>query len=248
MATRRKQLDPEILDPAPLASELGVEFVPEQLALALTHSSWAYEHGQVADNERLEFLGDSVLGLAAAQLLYREHPDLSEGELSPRKHALVSTVTLAEIGRTIQVGKYLRLGRSEQITGGNNKDSILADAVEALIGAAYLSTDYVTAEAMVLRLLEPYVDQVDRLGAAMDPKTALQEVATARGAQAPEYTVSGEGPAHAQVFTATVYLVKDGIRVYKHSAEGTSKKAAENAAALAAWHELTGTALPATAN
>lgn len=244
MATRRKRHDPEILDPAELASRLGVEFVPELLELALTHSSWAYEHGQVADNERLEFLGDSVLGLAAAQLLYREHPDLTEGELSPRKHALVSTVTLAEIGRTMRVGKYLRLGRSEQITGGDDKDSILADAVEALIGAAYLSTDYECAEAMVLRLLAPYLDQVDRLGAVMDPKTALQEVAAARGAQAPEFTVAGDGPAHAQVFTATVFLVKDGVRVYQRKATGTSKKQAENAAALEAWYELTGTPRP----
>ena len=198
----------------------------------------------MADNERLEFLGDSVLGLAAAQLLYREHPELTEGELSPRKHALVSTVTLAEIGRTMRVGKYLRLGRSEQITGGDDKDSILADAVEALIGAAYLSTDYESAEAMVLRLLAPYLDQVDRLGAVMDPKTALQEVAAARGAQAPEFTVAGDGPAHAQVFTATVFLVKDGVRVYQRKATGTSKKQAENAAALEAWYELTGTARP----
>jgi ribonuclease-3 len=244
LARNRKKHDPEVADPAPLADALGVDFVPELLDLALTHSSWGYEHDSAPDNERLEFLGDSVLGMAVAQLLYREHPDLSEGELSPRHHALVSTVTLAEVGRRQGIGPYLRLGRSEHLTGGANKDSILADAVEALIGAAYLSRDYVTAEAFVLRLLEPFLDQVDRLGAAMDPKTALQEIVTANEADNPVYEVEGRGPDHDREYVATV-TVRRGRRVLlSATGVGPSKKQAEMAAALEAWYELSGTERP----
>ncbi|WP_125107862.1 ribonuclease III [Gulosibacter massiliensis] len=244
MARKRKKHDPEVADPAPLAEALGVDFVPELLDLALTHSSWGYEHDGAPDNERLEFLGDSVLGMAVAQLLYREYPDLSEGELSPRHHALVSTVTLAEIGRREGIGEYLRLGRSEQLTGGWDKDSILADAVEALIGAAYLSRGYLEAEAFVVRLLDPYLDQVDRLGAAMDPKTALQEVVTANKAENPEYAVEGTGPDHDRSYEATVTVHRGRQQLVSATGVGPSKKQAEMAAALEAWYELSGTERP----
>ncbi|SJM62232.1 ribonuclease III [Gulosibacter sp. 10] len=238
MARRSKKFDPEVADPAPLAEALGVEFVPELLDLALTHSSWAHEHGGAPDNERLEFLGDSVLGLVVADLLYSEYPDLSEGELSPRHHALVSAVSLARIARGIGLGPYLRLGRSEHLTGGVDKESILADAMEAVFGAAHLSAGFEAARGLVLRLVRPYLVDVDRLSAELDPKTALLEAVAERGGDAPVYEVSGSGPAHDQVFTASVVARRKGQVLVEAVGTGRSKKHAELAAALTAWNEL----------
>lgn len=236
--------DPEI-DPAPLAGILGVDFVPDLLRLAVTHSSWGYEHGGHGDNERLEFLGDSVLGLAVAAKLYRDHADLDEGELSRRHHALVSTVSLAEIGREIGLGRYLRLGRSEQLSHGREKDSLLADAVEALIGAAYLSVGAVEADALVLRLIGDRFQYAERLGARLDPKTSLLEIIEALGADAPVYTVTGAGPDHDRVYTSICRVDRTGELLAETSGTGRSKKQAELASALAAWHELSRTPLGA---
>ncbi|MDJ1371499.1 ribonuclease III [Gulosibacter molinativorax] len=238
MTKRSKKFDPEVADPAPLAQALGVEFVPELLDLALTHSSWAYEHDGAPDNERLEFLGDSVLGLAVAQMLYEEFPDLNEGELSPRHHALVSTVTLADIARKIGLGQYLRLGKSEQLTGGIDKDSILADALEAVFGAAHLSAGFEAATNLVLGLVRPYVGDVERLSAEMDPKTALLEFIADLQCEAPEYSVTGTGPDHDRVFTANVRVPKGKGVLVEATGTGRSKKQAELAAALAAWTKL----------
>lgn len=238
MAKQSKKFDPEIADPAPLAKALGVEFIPELLNLALTHSSWAYENDGAPDNERLEFLGDSVLGLAVANMLYEEFPDLNEGELSPRHHALVSTVTLADIARNIGLGPYLRLGKSEHLTGGVDKDSILADALEAVFGAAHLSAGFEVATDLVLRLVHPYVEDVERLSAEMDPKTALLEFLAEIGAGAPTYEVSGAGPDHNRVFTAKLHIPAGKVTLIEASATGRSKKQAELAAALTAWTEL----------
>lgn len=132
-------------------------------------------------------------------------------------------MTLAEIGRREGIGEYLRLGRSEHLTGGWDKDSILADAVEALIGAAYLSLGYLEAEAFVVRLLDPYLDQVDRLGAAMDPKTALQEVVTANKADNPEYVVEGTGPDHDRSYEATVTVQRGRQQLVSATGVGPSK-------------------------
>ncbi|WP_297343886.1 ribonuclease III [Amnibacterium sp.] len=212
---------------------LGVDIDPELLELALTHRSYAYEHG-VKDNERLEFLGDSVLGRAVTVLLYERYPDEPEGALAKRRSGVVSTVALARIARAIGLGPHIRLGRGEVRTGGEAKASILADTVEALIGAAFLSVGSEAAEAFVLRLVAPLLDDPDRAGAGTDPKTALQEVAARRGAGVPVYTVAGTGPEHARVFTATV-AVGD---LAAASGEGTSKKQAETAAAWAAYQLL----------
>ncbi|NLT26047.1 MAG: ribonuclease III [Microbacteriaceae bacterium] len=228
------------MPPARLVHLLGVDFVPELLTQALTHSSYGYEQ-QADDYERLEFLGDSVLGLAVAAMLYGEHPDASEGELSRRHHALVSTVSLAEIARGLELGQHLRLGRSEQITGGRDKDSILADAVEALIGAAYLSAGPAAADALVRRLVEPIRDDAARFGAAMDPKTALLEALAAAGGGEPDYETRGEGPDHDRTFTATLTVRRRGKVLVRTTGSAPSKKHAELAAALEAWHELTGT-------
>jgi len=213
--------------------KLGVELDPELLSLALTHRSWAYEHGQGPHNERLEFLGDAVLGQAVTVRLYTRHPDLDEGALAKRRAGVVSTLALAEVARRIGLGEYVRLGRGEDLTGGRDKDSILADTMEAVIGATYLSAGPEAATALVLRLVEPLLDDPERYGAAIDPKTSLQELASRSGALPPVYEVTSTGPDHDRVFIAVV-------RVGDVSAEGTgsSKKHAEMAAALRAWHEL----------
>jgi ribonuclease-3 len=205
----------------------GVAVEPELLKLALTHRSWAYEHGGAPHNERLEFLGDSILGQAVTVKLYHDFPEMSEGELSPYRAALVSSVALAEVARGLGLGGVLRLGRGEQLTGGREKDSLLADAVEAIIGAVYLSTDPETAAAFVRQLIEPLLHNPDRFTVSLDPKTSLQEAAAALGVPNPSFTVIGEGPDHGRRFTATVEL--DGAC---GRGVGTSKKAAEVAAAL----------------
>jgi ribonuclease III len=216
-----------------LLDELGVDIDPELLSLALTHRSYAYEHGGVPDNERLEFLGDSILGQAVTVRLFRGHPDLDEGQLAKRRASVVSTVALAEVARSIDLGQHLLLGRGEVLTGGRDKDSILADTMEAVIGAAYLSAGADEATALVLRLVEPLLADPERYGAAMDPKTSLQELAARLGLTAPAYEIEASGPDHDRMFRATVRVGRTAT-----TGAGSSKKQAEMAAALTAWREL----------
>ena len=218
---------------AALVEQLDVDIHPELLSLALTHRSYAYEHGQLPHNERLEFLGDSILGQAVTVLLYRTHPDLDEGSLAKRRASVVSTVALAEVARGIGLGQHLLLGRGEDQTGGRDKDSILADTMEAVIGATFLSAGQDAATALVLRLVEPLLADPERYGAAMDPKTSLQELAARRGSPPPVYSVKSTGPDHDRVFTATVTVGR-----VTASGRGSSKKHAEMAAALQAWRDL----------
>ena len=217
-----------------LSAAIGVEIGEELLELALTHRSYSYENGGVANNERLEFLGDAILGQAVTVLLYTENPDLDEGDLAKRRASLVSSVALAEVARAIGLGQHLRLGRGEELTGGRDKSSILADAVEAIIGAAYLSLGGDTATDLVLRLIRPLFDNPSRFGAAMDPKTSLQELAARLGHGLPTYIVTDSGPDHLKRFTASVLL--DGVPIA--TGHGSSKKQAEMAAALDAWTDL----------
>jgi ribonuclease-3 len=219
---------------ADLSQKLGVDIDPELLSLALTHRSWAYEHGQVPHNERLEFLGDSVLGQAVTVRLFTRYPDLDEGALAKRRASVVSTVALAEIARGIGLGQHVMLGRGEDLTGGRDKDSILADTMEAVIGATYLSAGGAEATGLVLRLVEPLLDDPERYGAAIDPKTSLQELAARSGVHPPVYVVTSTGPDHDRTFLATVR-----VGDISTTGTGTSKKHAEMAAALTAWHELT---------
>ncbi|WP_424935571.1 MULTISPECIES: ribonuclease III [Bacteria] len=219
----------------PLGETLGVDIDPGLLELALTHRSYAYEHGGVPHNERLEFLGDSVLGQAVTVMLFTTLPDLDEGALAKRRASVVSTVALAEVARTIGLGDHLLLGRGEEQTGGRDKDSILADTMEAVIGAAFLSAGAEAATAMVLRLTEPLLADPERYGAAMDPKTSLQELAARLGATPPLYSVESTGPDHDRRFTATVVVGE-----VTTTGEGSSKKTAEMAAALRAWRVLGG--------
>lgn len=213
---------------------LGVEVDAELLQLALTHRSYAYENDGIADNERLEFLGDSILGQAVTVKLYREHPELNEGDLAKRRASLVSSVALAEVARGIGLGEHLRLGRGEELTGGRAKPSILADTVEAVIGAVYLDRGGDEATALVLRLIEPLLAEPERFGAALDPKTSLQELSVSLGLGAPRYRITGTGPDHDKHFVAEVLLGEEVV------AEGTgsSKKQAEMAGALDAWTRL----------
>jgi len=213
---------------------LGVSIDPELLQLALTHRSFAYENGGLAHNERLEFLGDSILGQAVTVMLYTDNPTLDEGELAKRRASLVSSVALAEVARSIGLGAHVRLGKGEEQTGGRDKGSILADTVEAIIGAAYLSLGGEKATALVLRLIVPLMDNPERFGAAMDPKTSLQELAARLGRGLPNYQVTDSGPDHSKRFHATVLLGKVEIA----TGDGSSKKQAEMAAALDAWTQL----------
>jgi len=217
----------------PLPDKLRVDIDAELLELALTHRSYAYEHGGIPHNERLEFLGDSVLGQAVTVMLFTTHPDLDEGELAKRRASVVSTVALAEVARGIELGSHLLLGRGEEQTGGRDKDSILADTMEAVIGATYLSAGPDAATELVLRLTKPLLADPERYGAAMDPKTSLQELAARVGATPPQYSVEASGPDHDRRFTATV-----AVGDVRMTGTGSSKKTAEMAAALSAWRAL----------
>jgi len=219
---------------ADLSSLLGIDIEPDLLELALTHRSFAYENGGVANNERLEFLGDSILGQAVTVMLFTEHPDLDEGELAKRRASLVSTVALAEVARFIGLGQFLRVGRGEELTGGRDKSSMLADTVEAIIGAAYLSRGGDEATALVYRLIAPLLADPERFGATMDPKTSLQELSARRNLGAPAYVIVDSGPDHLKRFQATVLLQDREIAI----GVGSSKKQAEVAAALDAWTQL----------
>lgn len=213
-------------------ARLGHEFRrPELLIRALTHASLATATRR--DNERLEFLGDRVLGLAIAGAVLRADEAAPEGKLAPRFNALVRKETCADVARFIGLGEVLKLGRSEQISGGRRKDALLGDAMEAVIAAIHLDAGYDAAEAVILRLWGERIRTVDT--DARDPKTALQEWAQARGQQPPTYAETArDGPDHAPVFTVEVRL-SDGT---SEAASAGSKRQAEQAAARALLDRL----------
>ena len=216
---------------------LDVEVPGDLLTLALTHRSFAYENGGLPTNERLEFLGDSVLGLVVTDELYRSQPDLPEGQLAKLRASVVNMTSLARVARRLGdggVGPQLLLGRGEETTGGREKDSILADAVEALIGAVHLGCGLDTASALVHRLFDPLLAESATRGAGLDWKTSLQELGAALGLGAPGYETQDEGPDHAKTFTAEVLLAD----VVRGRGTGRTKKAAEQEAAEAAWRTL----------
>ncbi|MGY1746651.1 ribonuclease III [Blastococcus sp. SYSU D00695] len=221
-----------------LLGALGVELPGGLLALALTHRSFAYENGGLPTNERLEFLGDSVLGLVVTDELYRSQPDLPEGQLAKLRASVVNMTSLAGVARRLGdggIGPHLLLGRGEETTGGRDKDSILADAMEALIGALHLGLGLDVAAAIVHRLFDPLLAEAATRGAGLDWKTSLQELGAARGLGAPTYVVEDTGPDHAKSFTAAVLL--SGTEYGRGG--GRTKKAAEQGAAEAAWRALT---------
>jgi ribonuclease-3 len=226
-----------------LRGALGIDLPGELLTLALTHRSYAYEHGGLPTNERLEFLGDSVLGFVVTDELYRSQPDLPEGQLAKLRASVVNMNSLAGVARELGdggIGPHLMLGRGEETTGGREKDSILADALEALIGAIHLGRGLDTASAIVHRLFDPLLAESATRGAGLDWKTSLQELGAARGLGPPSYRVEDDGPDHAKTFTASVLLAGQ----VRGSGRGRTKKAAEQEAAEVAWRTLSADSAP----
>jgi ribonuclease III len=230
-------------DRSPLVAALGVDLDDELLTLALTHRSYAYENGGLPTNERLEFLGDAVLGVVVTERLYRDHPTLPEGQLAKLRASVVNMHALAGVAVGLGaagsdgqgLGAHLYLGRGEELTGGRTKTSILADATEALIGAVYLQHGLETARELVHRLFGPLLAAAPRLGAGLDWKTSLQELTAASALGVPEYRIAEEGPDHSKLFTATAVVGGRSLG----SGDGRTKKEAEQKAAQLAWRALT---------
>ena len=203
------------------------------LDLALTHRSWCAEHSGSSSNERLEFLGDAVLGLVVTQRLYARFGEWSEGDLAKTRASLVNSATLAEVGRSLGLGELLRLGRGEVASGGRHKSSILADAVEAVIGAVYLDGGITAADRAVSRLLGSRLDAAASAPGHADFKTRLQELAARLGLAPPTYRVTTSGPAHEMLFEAEVHAGSAcGV------GRGSTKKDAEQQAAGIAFAAL----------
>ncbi len=224
-------------EPTVLAAALGVELDAELLERALTHRSYAYEHGGLPHNERLEFLGDSVLGIVITETLYRLDPELAEGKLAKLRASVVNMRALADVGRTIGpggLGEFVRLGRGEDVTGGRDKASILADTLEAVLGAIYLEHGLVGAAKVIHELFDPLLEQVAHNGAGLDWKTGLQELTAEHGLGVPDYEITSVGPDHAKTFTARASVNGELFA----ACTGRNKKEAEQAAAETAWREL----------
>lgn len=215
---------------AHLCAALGIAEPPASLVLSLTHRSYAYENGGLPPNERLEFLGDAVLGLHVTDHLYRAYPDLPEGRLAKVRSAVVNTRALADIARGLGpggLGELILLGRGEIVTGGADKDSILADGFEAVLGAIHMDLGADAARAVVHRLLIPRISAAVETGAGLDWKTHLQEQCAAEDLGLPSYRIEQTGPDHSRSFRATVVI--GGVDY--GSGQGRSKKEAEQEAA-----------------
>jgi ribonuclease III len=230
---RRRRTPGPIRD---LEDALGVRFRDQAiLERALAHRSYCAEHPDaVSSNERLEFLGDAVLGLVVTDYMFREYPEMPEGELAKLRASVVNSEVLAEVAREVHLGEALLLGKGEDASGGRAKASILADAMEAVIAAAYLDGGRDSAQALVLHLLEPRIIEGAAGPGGHDYKTRLQELAARRFDQLPRYQVRHEGPDHSRRFFATVLLRGEPWG----TGEGRSKKQAEQGAARAAWRRL----------
>ena len=241
-AVRRARLPPPgPLRPAgplnygPLRAELGDPVLDDELLeRALTHRSYAYENGGLPTNERLEFLGDSVLGVVVTETLYLRHPDLSEGHLAKLRAAVVNARALAGVGRDIKLGGYIKLGRGEETTGGREKASILSDTVEAVIGAVHLSGGLESSSDVVHLLFDPLIEAASAMGAGLDWKTSLQELSATLGLGVPEYVIEDDGPDHMKSFVARVRVAD---RLHGRGV-GRSKKEAEQQAAETAYRTL----------
>lgn len=225
---------------AEISESFGVSLPDELLNLALTHRSYAFENGGLPTNERLEFLGDSVLGLVITEELYRRHPDLPEGDLARMRASIVNARSLAELGKALGLGDCVLLGKGEEATGGRDKPSILADTMEAVLGAMFLTVGFDGSQSRILSLFAPLLSRAGQLGAGLDWKTSLQELASKLGMGAPRYQVHSTGPDHARSFNAEVELKGE---VWGRGA-GSAKKHAEQEAAEAAWRALNANAEP----
>ncbi|MEB3969048.1 ribonuclease III [Mycobacterium ulcerans] len=222
-----------------LLDAVGVELPEELVTLALTHRSYAYENGGLPTNERLELLGDAVLGLTITDELFHRHPERSEGDLAKLRASVVNTQALADVARHLSdhgLGAHMLLGRGEANTGGADKSSILADGMESLLGAIYLHHGMEVAREAILRIFGPLLDAAPTLGAGLDWKTSLQELTASRSLGAPSYAVTSTGPDHHKEFTAVVVVNNTEYG----SGVGRSKKEAEQKAAAAAYQALEG--------
>ena len=214
---------------------LGVRFADRGLLLrSLAHRSWCAENDEAESNERLEFLGDSVLGLVVTNYVFENFPHLPEGQLSEVRAGVVNARVLAEVASELGLGDFLLLGKGEDAAGGRAKQSILADAFEAVVAAVHLDAGFETARDLVMRCLGERIAEAAAGPGGSDYKTRLQELTAARVLGRPRYLVKDEGPDHAKHFYATVLI---GDRPYGEG-EGRSKKQAEQAAAWVAWTRL----------
>lgn len=214
----------------------GVSFNDENLLrTALTHSSFAYEIGSADFNEKLEFLGDSVLGVVITEKIFKAFPELQEGGLAKLRANLVRAETLAAVAHELNLGEYVLIGRGAEQSGGRRNESILADCVEAIIGAVYLDQGFEAAGKFIIGLFESKIAEQAKAKELGDPKTTLQELTTERWSTLPDYKiVSREGPAHRPMFSAAVEIKG---RIYGRGT-GTSKKRAEQLAAKEALKEI----------
>jgi ribonuclease-3 len=227
---------PEEVPPDALDTALGVVFIDVDLReTALTHRSYAFEQGLTATNERLEFLGDSVLGLVVTDMAYREYPEMPEGSLAKLRAAIVNMMALADVARSLDLGSLVRLGKGEEQSGGRDKSSILADALEAVFGAVYLDLGLATATGLIERLFRPRMEAYVRGEGDRDYKTILQELASQALRSMPEYRLAERGPDHQKEFTATVFLGGEALG----AGIGRSKKEAEQQAAREAYQVIT---------
>lgn len=217
-----------------LTARIGIELPETLLKQSLTHRSFAYENSLEETNERLEFLGDSVLGIVITEELYQKYPQAAEGELAKLRAAIVNARALADVAREIGLGEFLMLGKGEEITGGRDKSSILADSLEAVLGAIYLSHGLDKTAKVILKLFSSIIENSVDLGAALDWKTSLSEVMFSKKLGSADYLISEAGPDHDKQFTAKVIVNGQEFG----TGTGKSKKTAEQNAAKEAFEKL----------
>lgn len=214
-----------------LREALGTAIESDILEQALTHRSFAYENGGIPTNERLEFLGDAVLGVVVTENLYLMFPDDQEGQLAKLRAAVVNSNALADVARSLDLGNYLKLGKGEESTGGRDKSSILADAMEAVIGAIFIAQGLPAAREFIERMFTPLIQSSAGMGAGLDWKTSLQEVSALLDLGVPEYRATHLGPDHEKIFTAQALAGGEVLG----TGTGRSKKVAEQEAAAQAY-------------
>ncbi|MBJ7397882.1 MAG: ribonuclease III [Ilumatobacteraceae bacterium] len=218
-----------------LAEKIGYKFADKSLLeTAMRHSSWTAENIGFESNERLEFLGDSVIGFVVADIMYRRYPDFDEGKLTDLRKIVVNMNALSRVATQLGLGEFILLGRGEEAGGGREKTSILANALEAVFAAVYLDSDAMSAYALVRSLLSESIDEALAALKQLDAKSQLQELCSRLDNPMPEYRVTDEGPDHAKTFYAAVYIGND----WMGAGSGRSKKVAEELAAQQAFATL----------
>lgn len=218
-----------------LAEKIGYKFLDKSLLeTAMRHSSWTAENIGFESNERLEFLGDSVIGFVVADIMYRRYPDFDEGKLTDLRKIVVNMNALSRVATQLGLGEFILLGRGEEAGGGREKTSILANALEAVFAAVYLDSDALSAYALVRSLLSESIDEALAALKQLDAKSQLQELCSRLDNPMPEYRVTDEGPDHAKTFYAAVYIGND----WMGAGSGRSKKVAEELAAQQAFATL----------